>query len=557
MSARDQSTSPAIVAISGHVGSGKSTLGAELASRYGALHLRTQELMRTVAEERGDSLPNERGALQRYGEQLDVETAGQWVSREVADILTADGDHPLVVVDSVRQLSQVSSLREAFPGRIIHIHLTAPLQVLEERYEQRRKTSSMQELATYSAVAADEIEKNVETLENDADVAIDTDRCTHLDVLTRAAAALHLLPSRRDRLVDVLIGGQYGSEGKGNIAYYIAPGYDVLMRVGGPNAGHKVPTEPAYTHRLLPSGTLANPQALLLIGPGATLDIAQLQEEIAHCGVESGRLIIDRQAMIIEPQDKISEQSVVAEIGSTGQGGGAAAARRIVGRSSASTPPVRLAHQVTELAAFIGSTADALQAAYSKNQRVLLEGTQGTSLSIFHGIYPHVTSRDTTTAGTLAEAGIAPHRVDRVIVVVRAYPIRVGNPTNTDAEETGQSGWMGQEISWELVAERSGSDLEALVGAEVGSVTARKRRVAEFDWHQLSRAAEINGATDIALTFADYIDVANTRARRYDQLTPQTLQFIEGIERVTQAPVTLIATRFDPRSVIDRRDWTR
>jgi len=65
----------------------------------------------------------------------------------------------------------------------------------------------------------------------------------------------------------------YGSEGKGNIAYYLAPEYDVLMRVGGPNAGHKVPTTPQpYTHRLLPSGTRANPSALLLIGPGATLD---------------------------------------------------------------------------------------------------------------------------------------------------------------------------------------------------------------------------------------------------------------------------------------------
>lgn len=105
---------------------------------------------------------------------------------------------------------------------------------------------------------------------------------------------MRLLPLRTTRLVDVLVGGQYGSEGKGNIAFYLAPEYQVLMRVGGPNAGHKVPTDPEpYTHRLLPSSTQANQSALILIGPGATLDLEVLLKEIAECSVEADRLRID------------------------------------------------------------------------------------------------------------------------------------------------------------------------------------------------------------------------------------------------------------------------
>lgn len=114
---------------------------------------------------------------------------------------------------------------------------------------------------------------------------------------------------------------------------------------------------------------------------------------------------------------------------------------------------------------------------------------------------------------------------------------------------------MGQEIDWQDIADRSGHDIDGLRGAERGSVSGTKRRVAEFSWHQVRRAAEVNGATDIALTFADYISKHNVHARRYDQLSADTIQFIEAVERVTGAPVSLIATRFDLRSVVDRREW--
>jgi adenylosuccinate synthase len=117
------------------------------------------------------------------------------------------------------------------------------------------------------------------------------------------------------------------------------------------------------------------------------------------------------------------------------------------------------------------------------------------------------------------------------------------------------SGPMTRELNWEEIAERSGQSVEELKERERTSTTRRQRRVMEFDWTLLRRAASLNGPTDIALTFADYLSPKNTRARRFEQLTPDTINFIEEIERVAAAPVSLISTRFHYRSIIDRRAW--
>jgi adenylosuccinate synthase len=456
----------------------------------------------------------------------------------------------LIIVDAVRIHDQVERLREGFGAIVTHVHLHASRNTLNSRYTSRGGTSGLKELSSYDEVAANPTERAIGELYADADIAIDTDRSSEADVVTRVAAALDLFGSRQHRLVDVIVGGQYGSEGKGNIAFYLAPEYEILMRVGGPNAGHKVPLPTPYTHVQLPSGAFNNSRALLVIGPGATIDVQQVLQEAADVGVEVGRLAIDPQAMIIEDADKACEASLVTGIGSTGRGGGAAAARRITGRHTADgAVPVRHARDIPELSAFLRPTAEVLDHAYRSGRRVLLEGTQGTALSLYHGFYPHVTSRDTTTSGCLAEAGIAPGRVRRVVMVCRTYPIRVQSPPG------GTSGPMSQELTWEEMAERSGVQAEELLAVEKGSRSGKQRRVAEFDWHQLRRASEINGATDIACTFADYLDAANRHARRYEQLSEPTIHFIEEVERVAGAAVSLIATRFDVRSIIDRRRW--
>jgi adenylosuccinate synthase len=177
--------------------------------------------------------------------------------------------------------------------------------------------------------------------------------------------------------------------------------------------------------------------------------------------------------------------------------------------------------------------------------RVMLEGTQGTGLSLHHGNYPNVTARETTASGCLADAGIAPTRVRKVVMVVRRYPIRVG----------GESGPMGIEIDFETVARRSGVSVEEIKEIEIGSVSGNQRRIAEFDWEQLRRSAALNGATDIALSFSDYISIENRRASRFEQLTDETRAFVAAVEAVASAPVSLISTRFDRFGIIDRRNW--
>jgi hypothetical protein len=103
---------------------------------------------------------------------------------------------------------------------------------------------------------------------------------------------------------------------------------------------------------------------------------------------------------------------------------------------------------------------------------------------------------------------------------------------------------MGREITWDTVAQRAGLPADLVKEAEIGSVSGNPRRVAEFSWTQLRHSAWLNGTTDIALTFADYLDARNRGARRFGQLTRETIEFIEEMEAVARAPVSLISAGF-------------
>jgi adenylosuccinate synthase len=533
-----------VVVLSGPVSAGKTTLAKRLRDRFGALHLKTSELLEQLAEGR---VPLERGAMQRFGARLDRQTNGDWVARNLIPRIIEMPTNAIVVIDAARVIGQIDALRAGLPRQVVHVHLTAPREVLERRYAKRPKTR-FKEAASYEELLANPTERRVPELKDDADIVIDTVQSTRADVEVRAASYLGLNARHPGALVDVIVGGQYGSEGKGNVAYAIGAEYDLLCRVGGPNAGHKVPLDDRepLTHRLLPSATLTS-EAPILIGPGAVLNVVVLFDELAKTEIEGSRLHIDPQAMVIAEQDVIDEGGLVADIGSTGQGVGAATARRIMGRGRGTV----LARDVPLLKRFIANASDVLADAYARGDRIMLEGTQGTALSLYHGCYPHVTSRDTTVAGCLAEMGIAPSRLRRVIMVCRTYPIRVQSPPAKGKS----SGPMSQKTSWREIARRSGIPLAELLRVEKGSVSDKQRRVGEFDWELLRRAAELNGATDIALTFVDYLDIRNREARRFDLLQPETIRFIEEVERVSGAPVSLISTRFHARSVIDRRSW--
>jgi len=499
---------PKVIIISGPIACGKSALSRLLCEGFGVPIIKTSDLIKRRLHKTG----LDRKGLQNAGNRLDRQTQCAWVAEELALHRRRHGIAGPVIVDGVRKRGQVRQLQSSFGHRYTrHIHLQASVDVRRKRFAERARDADKG--IRFDDVCNDRSEREVLKLGEIADVVVETDRYPQDGILSQVAVPLHLVSRTANQLVDVLVGGQLGSEGKGNIADYLSPEYDVLMRVGGPNAGHTVFEDPPYTHISLPCGSRRNEWAKLLVGPGAVIDPADLLKEIRECELSPDRLIIDEQVALILPDDIAWEKGNLAQgIGSTAKGVGAATARRVKDRfrdGRRCKLGKDLGTVCPDLQPYVGATLEHLEQAYSKQERILLEGTQGTGLSLYHGDYPSVTSRDTTAAGCLAEAGIGPRRVRKIILVCRTYPIRVG----------GKSGPMEGEITWDDVADRSGIDPATLKKHEVGSRSGKPRRVGEFDWSLLRKACHLNSPTDIALTFVDQLQAKNADAVRFDQLS--------------------------------------
>ncbi len=534
-----------LIVVSGGLASGKSALASRLDKGFGCNVLSTSEFIRRMRPTVG----YDRSSMQKAGNSLDRQTRQTWIADEVAkEIRRFSSDDPPLVLEGVRKPLQMDAIQQAIGHRYVrHVHLLVDRNIQKARYEEASREKDAR--LPFEAAIDDASERQLGRLKRGADVVIDTNRYTKDDVFSHVSARLHLTSRSSDRLVDVVIGGQFGSEGKGNIADYLSPEYQLLVRVGGPNAGHKVYEVPPYTHISLPCGTRRNEDADLVIGSGAVLDPVTLLQEIRECEVEPSRLTIDEGAVLITQEDKDWEaEHLKHEIGSTAMGVGRAASRRVTDRFR-DEKGCKLAKDMAtvcpELAPYVGSALERLELAYRRGKKILLEGTQGTGLSLFHGDYPSVTSRDTSVSGCLSEAGIGPRRVNRIVLVCRTYPIRVA----------GNSGDLSKEISWRVVAERSGIPETELREHEVGSRSGNERRVGEFDWTMLRRACHINSPTDIALTFVDYLCIENRNVVRFEELSRDTINFIEEVELVSGVPCSLIANRFDYKCVIDRRRW--
>ena len=547
-----------MVLISGRLYTGKTGLANLLVEEFGYYCIKTSEILYEIAKASG--LGTDEAELQELADTKDRESGGLWLYEEVVRKMK---DLPVgqpAVVDNVRSAEQLEPFRGKSDLEAVHVHLYANSQDLEERHN-KNSSSKDGEFPEYDAL--DHVKLgDIDFLKNDADVRVYTGRTDARDTLVRVAARLGHYSPPNVRSVDVIVGGQYGSEGKGHVAAYLAKEYDYLVRVGGPNAGHSVSAPSGvYTYHQLPSGA-RDTNAILLLGPGMTINVENMLKEIGDCGVTPDRLYIDPQAMIISEEDRSSEDGLVKKIASTGQGGGAASARRILERDKST----KLARDIPALAPYVGeepnyrgSITAILEKAYKAGASILLEGTQGSGLSLYHGEYPYVTSRDTNVAGCLAEAGISPSRVRRILMVVRTAPIRVGDPEGVPGAT---SGTLKHPITLESISKVAGIDLEELKKNERTSTTKRPRKIGWFEWEQFRKACALNAPTDIVLTFADYIHVDNRNARRFEQLTQDTIKFVEELERVAQAPVSLVNTRFmrdedrlDLRSIIDRRNW--
>lgn len=336
-------------------------------------------------------------------------------------------------------------------------------------------------------------------------------------------------------MVDVLLGLQWGDEGKGKIVDVLAPQYDVVARFqGGPNAGHTIIFDgKKFVLHLIPSG-IFHDGIQNVIGNGVVIDPIILRREIeglVAAGVPvAERLLIARRANLILPTHKLldaaSEQAQGAlKIGSTLKGIGPTY-RDKIGRDGIrigdiASPRFREKYDVAvarhrrmlevygpvddiseQEAAFFDAIAflsklrltdseHYIQQAIDAGKRILAEGAQGTMLDIDFGSYPYVTSSNTITAGACTGLGISPRQIGRVYGIFKAYCTRVG------------SGPFPTELN-----DATGEALRA-AGHEFGATTGRPRRCGWLDMVALKFACRINGVTDLIMTKADVLSIVD------------------------------------------------
>lgn len=367
----------------------------------------------------------------------------------------------------------------------------------------------------------------------------------------------------------VIVGTQWGDEGKGKVVDYYSRDADMVARYqGGNNAGHTVIAEgEKYALHFVPSGVIRGKRCVL--GNGMVLEPRALLNEIEQLqarGIEPN-LLIDYKAHVIT-QEELDEDAKDSKIGTTKKGIGPCykhkterTGLRIADlldkeRLQKSTKAWEPYHDAGKsLEKYMGDASLELSAA----DNVLVEGAQGTMLDIDHGSYPFVTSSSTTIGGACTGLGIGPKTIDRIVGIVKAYTTRVGNgpfPTELDDD-------VGQRLRDQ--------------GDEYGTTTGRPRRCGWFDSVIVRYAARINSLTEIALTKLDILDNFDTlklctayekggertqdmpadlegwepvyiempgwqdnNAKSYDELPQQAKDYIAKIEELTGVPVKLI-----------------
>jgi adenylosuccinate synthase len=412
---------------------------------------------------------------------------------------------------------------------------------------------------------------------------------------------------------DVIVGIQWGDEGKGKIVDKLAQEYDMVCRSqGGHNAGHTIWVDgKRYALHLIPSGIL-NPKAINIIGNGVVLNPDSIIKEMEQFDNLEGRIFISDKAHLNLPYHSLIDMARErlkgdAAIGTTGKGIGPAYADKInrVGhRADELLDPKTLSKNILnyfaqnkvifealevevpneaelleqleyynqKLGKFIANTTNMVWEAIEDGKKILLEGAQGTMLDIDHGTYPYVTSSATVSAGACTGLGISPKDIGVVTGIVKAYTTRVGNgpfPTE-DFTEAGET--------------------MADVGKEVGTTTGRGRRCGWFDAVAVRYASRLNGCDQLSLMKLDVLDGFETikicvayevdgkvidyvpsnmenikpiyediagwdsvvGCREFDQLPQTAKQYIQRIEELTKTKVGIISTSPEREDTIIR-----
>jgi adenylosuccinate synthase len=328
----------------------------------------------------------------------------------------------------------------------------------------------------------------------------------------------------------VIVGGFYGDEGKGKIVAYLArkDKADVAVRGGvGPNAGHTVMFHgKEHKTRMLPSALVSN-RTRLMIGPGVLINVNVLLEEIKNFDTKD-RTFIDPQCGIIDSThiEKDTSDPILNRIGTTGTGTGPANADRALRKAFLAKDSFELSEYLQDIPSIVNSSIDS-------DKTVLIEGTQGTFLSLYHGTYPFVTSKDVSASAICSDVGIGPKKVSEVMVVFKAYVTRVGSGPlegELEQEETTSKGWT-----------------------EFGSVTGRLRRASPFNSELARRSIMLNSATQVALTKLDLVFPSDAGKTEFDDLSNEAQLFVTKMEREIGLKVTVIGTGQEVDDIIDRR----
>ena len=343
--------------------------------------------------------------------------------------------------------------------------------------------------------------------------------------------------------VSIVIGGQFGSEGKGKTALEIVRRSKepvVAVRVGGPNSGHT-----AYDRwgkerilRQLPAACV-DKDVDVVLPAGSYINVDVLLEEIEKLDYPRNRIRISGHARIVQPEHLEWEKAarLTCAIGSTGSGVGGAVMASVARGAANFHLPSRAAFEDARLKSFIeDDSSHWLRRQIDKGGRVVVEGTQGFGLSLLEsGYWPKVTSRSTTAAGALAEAGLSPVDVDDITMVIRSFPIRVA----------GDSGPLIGETTWEAIARRVGR-LDDL--SEYTTVTKQLRRVGHFNPELVKRALSVNRPTRLVLNHLDYIGKRQALGDRRSELEKFILQVEHDIDR------EIDWVGFSPSRFVGRRD---
>lgn len=402
---------------------------------------------------------------------------------------------------------------------------------------------------------------------------------------------------------DLIVGIQWGDEGKGKMVDMLAQNYDMVCRSqGGHNAGHTIWVDGVrHALHLIPSGVL-NPKAINIIGNGVVLSPESIIKEMEQFGDLTGRLFISDKAHLNLPYHALIDQAKERlkgdkAIGTTGKGIGPAYAEKASRsgfRVGELLNPAKLTASILEyfkqnkaifdvleidtpnesellelltsykehLSPLIADTTIMVWDAIDSDKRILLEGAQGTLLDIDHGTYPYVTSSSTVSAGACTGLGISPKDIGMVTGIVKAYTTRVGNGPFPSEDFTDE----GQKI--------------ADIGKEVGVTTGRGRRCGWFDAIAVKHAARLNGCDQLSLMKIDVLDgfprikicvaydlngeridympsdLENVKPiyeefdgwdtlegiRDYDALPENAKRYIEKIEEVTSVKVGIVST---------------